>query len=672
MEADSHIQEPQGLWPSRVVIENLRPQIDGGRFPIKRTVGEEVVVTAEIHADGHDTLAAVLRYRHGEDPSWQEVPMASKGNDLWKAAFAITAIGRYRYTVEGWVDRFSSWRRGFEKKVQAGQDIGVDLLAGAVLVDEAGRRTAGTDGRWLAGRAEALRSTQTDLSERVRLALDPALASLMDRYPDRSVTTRYEPLLEVTADRERARFGAWYEMFPRSASPEPGRHGTLRDVEARLPYVASMGFDVLYLPPLHPIGHTHRKGRNNFADLGPGDPGSPWAIGSEEGGHTSIHPELGTLEDFRRLVGRARDHEIEIALDIPFQCSPDHPWVQEYPEWFHHRPDGTIQYAENPPKKYQDIYPLNFETPAWRGLYEELKGIFLFWIGQGVRIFRVDNPHTKPYGFWEWVIGEIKAVHPDVIFLAEAFTRPKAMARLAKVGFSQSYTYFTWRNTRSEITEYFTELTGTDLREYFRPNLWPSTPDILPENLQAGGRAAFAARLVLAATLGASYGIFGPAYELLENRPLAPGREEFLDSEKYEIRHWDIERPESLRGLIARVNRLRRESPALQTNSGLRFIPTDKDQIIAYVKRTPDSSDIVLTVVNLDFFNVQSGWLDLPLEDLEIDPRQSYQVHDLLGDARYFWQGRKNYVELDPRIMPAHVFKLRRRVRTERDFDYFS
>ena len=486
----------------------------------------------------------------------------------------------------------------------------------------------------------------------------------MGRCPDRINAATYDHLLSVAVERERAVYGAWYEMFPRSCATEPGRHGTFKDCEARLPYIARMGFDVLYLPPIHPIGLTYRKGRNNAPQCQPGDSGSPWGIGATEGGHKAIHAELGTLEDFDRLVASAREHDIEIALDIAFQCSPDHPYVIEHPAWFRHRPDGTVQYAENPPKKYQDIYPLNFDSEQWRELWEEMKSILLFWIEHGVTIFRVDNPHTKPFRFWEWLIAEIRRDHPEAIFLAEAFTRPKIMQHLAKSGFSQSYSYFTWRNTKDELTEYFTELTQTDVREYMRPNLFANTPDIIHEFLQSGGRPAFQVRLILAATLGASYGIYGPPFELCETRAF-PGTEEYVDSEKYEIRHWDLDRPGNLHNLIGRVNSIRRENPALRRNDPLLFLPVDNDQLIAYVKFTPDLDNVILTVVNLDAHRAQSGWVEVPTEQLGLDPDQPYQVHDLLDDARYLWHGPRNYVALDPQVLPAHVLLLRRGINTD-------
>jgi starch synthase (maltosyl-transferring) len=425
-----------------------------------------------------------------------------------------------------------------------------------------------------------------------------------------------------------------------------------------------MGFDVLYFPPIHPVGHTHRKGRNNNPVADPDDPGTPWAIGSEEGGHKSIHPQLGTLEDFQSLIAKAREYDIEIALDIAFQCSPDHPYVKQHPEWFRWRPDNTVQYAENPPKKYEDIYPFDFQTENWQELWEELKSIVQFWIEQGVRIFRVDNPHTKPFSFWEWLITDIKTSCSDVIFFSEAFTRPKVMYRLAKLGFTQSYTYFTWRNTKCELIQYFTELTQTEVREYFQPNLWPNTPDILTEYLQSGGRSAFMTRFILAATLGASYGIYGPAFELFENHPREPGSEEYLDSEKYEIKNWDIARTDNLKELIARVNRIRRENPALHRDWNLHFHEVDNEQLVCYSKHTDDLSNVVLVVVNLDSQYTQSGWVELPLEKFGIDEQKHYGVHDLLSDARYVWKGSRNYVELDPQIIPAHILLVRQGVHT--------
>jgi starch synthase (maltosyl-transferring) len=476
---------------------------------------------------------------------------------------------------------------------------------------------------------------------------------------------------ELMADRKRGAFSTWYELFPRSAGEKAGHHGTFKDVEQRLPYLAEMGFDVLYFPPIHPIGRLNRKGPNNALQADADDVGSPWAIGSAEGGHKDILPQLGDLQDFRRLLAKARDQGIEIAMDIAFQCAPDHPYVTQHPEWFKHRPDGSVQYAENPPKKYQDIYPFDFETADWRALWNELKSVTDHWIAQGVRIFRVDNPHTKAFAFWEWLIGETQRQQPDVIFLAEAFTRPKVMHRLAKLGFSQSYTYFTWRNTKQELTDYFTELALGPGHDYYRPNVWPNTPDILPETLQSGLRPVYASRLILAATLSGNYGIYGPTYELMESTPREPGSEEYRNSEKYQLRHWSLERPDSLRSLIARMNRIRRENAALQSDAGLHFCKIDNEQLIAYLKLDAASGNAILTVVNLDPHQAQSGWVDLDIEALNFDAAQPYQVHDLLSDQRFIWRGRFNYVMLEPHRSPAHVFRLRRRVRSEKDFDYY-
>ena len=661
-----------GRRPSRVVIATVRPEVDGGRFPIKRVIGEEVEVSADIFADGHEVLSALLLHRHESAAGWDEIPMAELGNDRWQASFRVSEQGHHFYTLQAWIDPFLSWRRDLLKRVEAGQETAVDVLAGADLIAQAAELASGAEAAELAECAKALRrDAPSALAAAVAMALDDRIATLAARHANRAAGTLYERELCVVVDRERARFSAWYEMFPRSASPEPGRYGTFRDVIARLPYVADMGFDVLYLPPIHPIGCASRKGKNNVTQSRDHDVGSPWAIGSREGGHKAIDPQLGTLEDFDALVEAARARGLEVALDIAYQCSPDHPWVKEHPEWFRIRPDGTVQYAENPPKKYEDIVPLNFETDRWRELWEELKSVVEFWVGHGVRIFRVDNPHTKPFAFWEWLISSVKREFPDVLFLSEAFTRPDVMYELAKRGFTQSYTYFAWRNTHWDLTQYFRELTRTGVREFFRPNLWPNTPDILTEYLQFGGRPAFMARLVLAATLGSSYGIYGPAFELCENRPLRPSSEEYLDSEKYEVRHWDIERPDSLREFIGRVNRIRRENAALQSNDRLEFHPVDNDQLLVYSKTSEDGGSVILVAVNLNPYQRHSGWIELSPESLGVPARQAFQVHDLLTGARYFWQGSRHFIELDPAVAPAHIFRVRRRVRTERDFDYF-
>lgn len=653
----------------RAVIENVQPEVDGGRFPVKRAQGEAVVVEADAFADGHDVLRCLLRYRNEKDPTWSEADMLALENDRWRGEFTVTDIGRYRYTVTAWVDHFLSWRHDFARRTDP-IDIATALLSGAELVAAAVKHASGDDAARLTTLHDALVG-ENGLAEKSGIARSDELGRLMARYPERGLASEYGRELVVVVERARSRFSTWYEMFPRSAAPQAGRHGTLKDCAARLPYIAAMGFDVLYLPPLHPVGRINRKGRNNVLQANPDDAGSIWAIGAAEGGHKALHPELGTFEDFQSLLAQARAIGIEIALDIAFQCAPDHPYVRQHPAWYRHRPDGSIQYAENPPKKYQDIYPFDFESTDWLALWQELKSIVEFWIGQGIAMFRVDNPHTKPFPFWEWLIGEIKRDHPEVIFLSEAFTRPKVMHRLAKLGFSQSYTYFTWRNTKQELIAYFTELAHSESREYFRPNCWPNTPDILPAYLQFGGRPAFMARLVLAATLCSNYGIYGPAYELIERKPIALDSEEYKDSEKYQLRHWDLAHPDSLSEFIGRVNRIRRENPALQNDWNLCVLAVDNDEMLCYAKVGEDLSNIVIVVVNLDPHHQQSGWVELDLAQLNIPEDASYQMYDLLSGACYLWHGPRNFVMLDPAVTPAHVFQLRRHLRTERDFDYF-
>ena len=662
---------------TRVVVERVSPAVDDGRFPIKRVLGDRVVVEADCFADGHDVVACSVLWRPSGAANaahWHSAPMQPLGNDRWRAGFTVDALGTWSYTVRAWVDPFLSWRHDFERRVEL-DDLRIAAREGALRIEEAAERAdSGADTTLLEAWAQELVRAATGeggADALRRIALDEPRAAVAARYPDLRHAWIHPRTFAVTVERAKARYSSWYEFFPRSATGDPKRHGTFTDCEAWLPYVQRMGFDVLYFPPIHPIGRVNRKGRNNTLNPQPTDPGSPWAIGAKEGGHLAVLPELGTLEDFRRLVKRAGEHGIEIALDIAFQCAPDHPWVKEHPQWFRKRADGSIQYAENPPKKYQDIYPFDFESDDWPAMWQALAGVFEFWIGQGVKIFRVDNPHTKAFGFWEWAITGIRGRHPEVIFLSEAFTRPKVMHRLAKLGYSQSYTYFTWRNTKQELIDYFTELTRGPGREYFRPNAWPNTPDILPAALQWGGRAVFMSRVALAATLAANYGLYGPAYELQESRALRTGGEEYLDSEKYEPRAWNRDDPASLAGFIAALNRARRDNPALQSDAGLTFIDVDNDQLLAYAKVTEDRSNIVVCVVNLDPHHVQSGWLELDLAALGLEPNQAYQMHDLLSGAHYLWQGPRNYVSLDPQRSPAHVMQLRSRLRRESDFDYF-
>jgi starch synthase (maltosyl-transferring) len=672
----SPVEIPEAL-AQRVVVERIRPSIDGGRFPIKRTPGESVHVTADILADGHDVVAAVLRDRHvSEDAAWREMQMtlAAPGTDQWTAQFEVSAVGWHEYQIVAWVDRFLTWRREITVKAAAGLDVSLELLEGSLLVRDAAARAATTAERGEGGPAKRVReagapgvssdvllqradalSDSTPIADRMHVALDEELAALMLMYADRSRATMSE-VLRVWVDRERARFGAWYEMFPRSAGPDPTRSGTFREAADALPRIADLGFDVVYLPPIHPIGTGFRKGRNNALVAGPDDPGSPWAIGSPAGGHTAIEPGLGTYEDFEWFRSEAERLGLEVALDLAWQCSPDHPWVREHPEWFRHRPDGTIKYAENPPKKYQDIYPLDFESEDWRALWQALLDVTLFWVERGVKIFRVDNPHTKVFGFWEWMIDQVHQRDAGVIFLSEAFTRPKLMRYLAKAGFTQSYTYFTWKNSKTDLIEYFTELTQTEVREYLRPNLFANTPDILHAYLQHGGCAAFEARLLLAATLGASYGIYS-GFELCEGRALKPGSEEYADSEKYQYRKWDWDRSGHISELIARVNQIRHRHPALQCDATLQFHETDNPEIIAYSKASPGRDEVVLAIVNLDPRHMQHGHVQVPM----VDADERYTVVDLLDDVAYEWRGNWNYVRFDPDIRQGHILWLSKR-----------
>ena len=640
--------------PAATIIEAVRPQVDGGRFAIKRVVGEGVVVTAACFAHGHEVVACAAQYRGPADSAWHEVPMESLGNDAWTGTFAVDRVGPWEYRVACWVDHLKAWRDAFARRVEA-DDIRLNARIGAQLVARCAQRCSSEDCAKLEPWSRILQE-ETDVERLRAVGLDESLYALAQANAPRDGLTESQAL-RITVDRERARFSTWYELFPRSCAPQSGVHGSFEDVDERLDDIAAMGFDVLYLPPIHPIGREKRKGRNNAVAAQPGDVGSPWAIGSGEGGHTAIHPHLGTHADFRHLLMAARARGMEIAMDIAFQCAPDHPWVKDHPQWFRSRPDGSIQYAENPPKKYQDIYPLDFDTLQWKPLWNALRDVFLFWAREGVQIFRVDNPHTKPFAFWEWVIAEVKREHPDALFLSEAFTRPHVMHRLAKVGFTQSYTYFTWRGSKHELIEYFTELAHDPSREYFRPNAWPNTPDILPYHLQNAGPTMFAVRYVLAATLAASCGIYGPAFELCENRPRDTASEEYLDSEKYQLRHWNRDAPVSLRPLIAQVNRFRREHPAMQSDWSLAFHGIDNDALLAYSKRSGD--DCVLVVVNLDPHVAQAGFVYVDLAALGFEPGVAYDVHDALSGEQYTWYGSRNFVRLEPWRQPAHVFSIR-------------
>ncbi len=643
---------------SSVVIENLQPLIDGGRSPVKRVVGEDLVVEADIFKDGHDVVAAVLKWRVLGKRAWRETPMTFVDNDRWRGACTLYDNAIHEYTVEAWTDTFRSWQLEFTAKFVGGiSALRSEAMEGAALVRAAARRAhEPADAARLLEFAEQISSAAN--SEINAIAQSGELEVLMATYPDRSNATQYDPVPSVVVECPAALIGAWYEFFPRSAEGRGDRGSTFRDCLPRIDDAKAMGFDVIYFPPIHPIGHTNRKGRNNSIVCEPGDPGVPWAIGSEAGGHKTVEPSLGTLADFDWLQKQVRKRGMEIALDFALNCSPDHPYVKEHPDWFYKRPDGTIKYAENPPKKYEDIYPLNFRCENWRELWAEIKSIVLFWAERGVRIFRVDNPHTKPVAFWEYLIKGVQEKYPDVVFLSEAFTRPKMMKALAKAGFSQSYTYFTWRNSKRELIEYFTELTQTEVKEYFRPNLWPNTPDILPFALQDGGRPAFMIRVAMAATLSTLYGVYS-GYELCENEPL-PGREEYLDSEKYQFKERDWNAPGNIKDSIARLNKIRKENRALQFYDNLRFYPAENEAILFYGKMTPARDNIILVVVNLDPHRKQHSYVDLPIDQFGQMESDAYEVHDLLNDARYIWRGRRNYVELDPQIQPAHIFRVRR------------
>jgi starch synthase (maltosyl-transferring) len=641
-----------------VVIENLQPLINGGRYPIKRVVGEDVVVEADVFKDGHDVVAATLKWRVLGESRWHETPMAFLDNDRWRGAFTLYDAAVHEYTVEAWIDTFRGWQHEFTTKFAAGiHDLTSESLEGAALLEAAAHRAHNeADASRLIAFSEHIRTG--DPAQVNALAESGELEVLMATYPDRSTATQYAPAPRVMVDRVEARTAAWYEFFPRSAGGSATRGSTLREVLPRIDDARSMGFNVIYFPPIHPIGHTNRKGRNNSLKAEPGEPGVPYAIGNEAGGHKAVDPSLGTLEDFDWLVGEVRQRGMEIALDFAINCSPDHPYVREHPEWFYQRPDGSIKFAENPPKKYEDIYPLNFRCEHWRELWEEMKSIILFWAGHGVRTFRVDNPHTKPLPFWEFLIGGVRAEYPDVIFLAEAFTKPKMMKALAKAGFNQSYTYFTWRNSKEEFIEYFTELTQTEMREYFRGNLWPNTPDILPFGLQTGGRPAFMIRSVLAATLSSVYGIYS-GFELCENEAL-PKREEYLDSEKYQLKERDWDAPGNIKEWITRLNLIRQQNRALHLYDNLRFYHADNDAILFYGKMTAARDNIIFVVVNLDPLRRQNSYIDMPADEFGSIEDEVYEVHDLLSDARYVWKGGRNYVELDPEIQPAHIFRIRR------------
>jgi starch synthase (maltosyl-transferring) len=642
-----------------IVIRNVRPQVNDASCPARVIVKQAFPISADVFTYGQAVLQVQLLLKKLHEKSWRKFSMQDQGNDHWEFLFKAEETGLYQFMIQAWVNPLLSWQKELIAKQSAGQELKLELLAGAALLEETCGVVNAADKKAIRQKAQSM-SNEEDFEKAFHLATTQDFTQLISScYDKKKIASSGTFSFEV--ERLKAGFSSWYELFPRSASPEPGRHGTFNDVKELLPRLAEMGFDTLYLPPVHPIGELKRKGRNNALTAEPGDPGCPWAIGNSHGGHKALHPELGNLKDFRSLIKAAAGLGIEIAMDIALQCAPDHPYVKAHPEWFRWRPDGTVQYAENPPKKYEDILPLNFETEDREGLWQELKSIFDFWIVKGIRIFRVDNPHTKSFAFWAWVIAEICSEHPEVIFLSEAFTRPRVMEELARIGFNQSYTYFTWRHSKQELETYLTELTKTDLQYYFRPNFWPNTPDILPPELVAGGENMHLVRLILAATLSSNYGIYGPVYEFGITHG-TPGKEEYHDNEKYEIRHWDWTAETRIGEVMSLVNRIRHENPALQRTNNLEFVPTDNEQLICYVKNTPEEGNTLIIVVNLDPHHTQSGMVKIPLETLGLPPDKPYALHDLLSQDRYEWKGASNYVQLNPWEMPAHILKLEKTI----------
>ncbi len=643
------------LAANRVAIERVYPEIDGGRHPVKRVIGDVVDVWADIFCDGHDKIAAAVKYRLAGERDWREAPMTFVDNDRWHGRFALDRIGRWEYVIEGWRDLYASWRDEISKKRDAGHDVALELIEGRHLIEQAAAQAEAPHSHAFAEAISRIEAAAD--SDLFGALMSEEVSRLMQAAGPRTNLSRYPQTLEVIADRTAARFAAWYELFPRSQSGDPNRHGTFDDVIRRLPYVRDMGFDVLYFTPIHPIGRTNRKGRNNSLTAAPGDPGSPYAIGGPEGGHDALHPELGTFEDFARLVEAAHEHGLEIALDFAIQCSPDHPWLKEHPEWFDWRPDGTIKYAENPPKKYEDIVNVHFYRDAYPALWYALRDVVLFWVDKGIKTFRVDNPHTKPLPFWEWMIREVQDRHPDVIFLSEAFTRPKMMKRLAKIGFTQSYTYFTWRNHKNEIIEYLTELTQDEPREYYRPNFFTNTPDINPVYLQSGRRGAFIVRGLLAATLSSVYGIYS-GFELCEGTPI-PGKEEYLNSEKYELKAWDYDRPGNIRDFLTKLNRIRRDNPALHDWRNVRFYNAWNDNILVYGKSTPAKDNFLLFAVNLDQDHPHGCTFEVPLWEFNLPDNGRVEVEDLLTGSRFVWDGKIQEVWLDPAVNPCAIWRIR-------------
>ncbi|WP_397447459.1 alpha-1,4-glucan--maltose-1-phosphate maltosyltransferase [Polaribacter sp. R77954] len=642
------------LNQSRIVIENVAPQINNGTVFIKRVVNEIVNVTADVLVDGHDILQASLLYKHSSEKQWSETRMQPTINDEYTASFITTKQGYYAYKIQGWVDYALNWQHGIHRKIDDNQHVNSELLEGAELLENSLEKVSEEDKNYLLHLIFIFKNTET-YHEAIKEAISERLTKILIENPEK-LLTQTTTELQVYVDREKARFSTWYEFFPRSASDQEGKHGTFKDCHRLLPRVAKMGFDTLYFPPIHPIGEVNRKGKNNTTVAQDGDVGSTWGIGSKHGGHKDIHPELGTLDDFKNLINEAKNLGIEIAMDYALQAAPDHPWVTDHPDWFKWRPDGTVQYAENPPKKYQDILPIYWESKDYKNLWKECLDTLLYWIDCGINVFRVDNPHTKPYYFWGWVIEEVKKQHPDVLFLAEAFTKPKVMQQLAKQGYTQSYTYFTWRTSKHELIEYMTELTQTDQKEYMKPNFWPNTPDINPHHLQGAPESMYILRYALAATLSSNIGIYGPVFEQRIDAPIA-GKEEYYMSEKFQICNYDWFKENKLTTLISKINSIRKENESYQQTNNIKFLETQNNQLIAFYKWNLDRTNETLTVISLDAYNSQSGSVQLPLHDLGINHGHKVEVLDLVTRNSYDWYNEWNYVELHA-TLPFHIFKI--------------
>ncbi len=638
----------------RVVIDRVFPQVNGGQFPIKRVVGQIVQVSADVLVDGHDLIEASILFKHEKESKWKEVRMDPTYNDEWIGAFVVHKQGFYNYKVQGWVDHALNWQHGIRRKIEDQQRVNSELLEGMTYLKGIGAKVSPTEKKYLKS-LENLFGDENSYDLAIVEAISDKLKNIFRKHPDKFLANSSKNY-PIYVDRLKAEFSTWYEFFPRSGSTKMNTHGTFKNCENLLPRVAKMGFDTLYFPPIHPIGEVNRKGKNNTTTASKDDVGSCWGIGSQHGGHIAIHPDLGTLDDFKSLIKKAKNLGIEVAMDYALQTAPDHPWVKSNPEWFKWRPDGTVQYAENPPKKYQDILPIYFETTDYKNLWNECLDVLFYWIDCGINIFRVDNPHTKPFYFWNWIITEVKKKFPDVLFLAEAFTRPKIMQQLAKNGYTQSYTYFTWRDNKHELIEYMEELTKTEQREYMRPNFWPNTPDINPFHLQGANESKYIQRYVLAATLSSNTGIYGPVFEYMISDALE-GNEEYLNSEKFQICHYDWSVENWLINIITKINEARKSQKALQQTKNIKFCQVENDNLMAFYKWNDDRTNEILVIISLDANNAQQGLVQLPINDLGLDPGQEVRVNDIIPNHSYTWNQEWNFIELHPK-MPFHIFEI--------------